>query len=66
MLFLMSKTGYIILAISIVVALIIIFFVTYIINKKTPIPKGCEKEVDEAMCQSCHNKACKFYKEKEE
>ena len=59
----MGKTGYIILAIALVVFLIIIFFVTYVLNKKTPVPKGCEREVDEAMCQGCHNVSCKFYKE---
>ena len=66
MLYLMSKTGYIILAIALVVALLIIFFVTYVLNKRTKVPEGCEKEVDDAMCQGCHNVSCKFYKGKEE
>ena len=62
----MGQTGYIIIAICVVVLLLVIFFVTYVLNKRTPVPKGCEKEVDDAMCHSCHNVSCKFYKEHNE
>ena len=34
----MGRTGYIIIAICVVVALVILFFVTYVLNKRTPPP----------------------------
>ena len=67
MLFLMGRTGYLIIAIAIIVLLIVAFFVTYVINKKTPVPKGCENLLEESEhCFGCPNKSCKNYKEKKE
>ena len=56
----MSKTGYLILAIAVIVALAVIFIVSFILYVKTPVPKGCEKTPSE-LCSSCSNKRCEFY-----
>ena len=46
----MSQVGYLILAISILVALAIIFVVSFILYKRTPVPKGCEDiKINEEM-----------------
>ena len=59
----MSQTGYLILAISIVVALLIIFVVSFVLYRKTPVPKGCENlKMDEEKCSSCGHSECSFYK----
>ena len=60
----MSQTGYLILAISIILALLIIFVVSFILYKKTPVPKGCENLlINEENCAACENKACALRKE---
>ena len=53
----MSETGYRVLAICVVVALLAIFVVSFLLFVKTPAPKGCEKSPSDA-CSSCHNKRC--------
>ena len=59
----MSQTGYIILAVSIIVALLIIFIVSFVLYKRTPVPKGCEHiKMDEEKCASCGHNECHFYK----
>ena len=59
----MSQTGYIILAVSIIVALLIIFIVSFVLYKKTPVPKGCEDiKMSEEKCSSCGHSECSFYK----
>ena len=59
----MSKTGYIILAVSIIVALLIIFVVSFILYRRTPVPKGCEDlKMSEEKCSTCGQKECHFYK----
>lgn len=62
----MGKTGYIILAILVLVFLVIVFFVTYVLNKKNPVPKGCENLIDEEKCASCTNTSCNLNKLKED
>ena len=58
----MSETIYLIIAISILVALVIIFFVSFVLYKKTPIPKGCEDlKISEENCSACNNKTCEHY-----
>ena len=58
----MSQTGYLILAISILVALAIIFFVSFILYVRQPVPKGCEDiKINQENCSSCNHKECKFY-----
>lgn len=50
---------YIFLAIGVVVLLVVIFFVTYILNKKTPKPEGCEDIlISDENCGACNNTAC--------
>lgn len=64
MLIALSETAYSIIAICVVVALVIIFFVSYVLNKKTPIPKECEDiEINNEKCQGCKNISCPKFKE---
>ena len=64
----MTETGYLILAISILVALLVIFVVSFVLYRKTPVPKGCENlTASDAKCASCEHSECRFYqKDKEE
>ena len=63
----MSTTGYLVLAISILVILLVIFIVSFVLYVKTPAPKGCEGiKINEENCSSCHHKECSFYKERNE
>ena len=58
----MSQTGYLIIAISILVALLVIFFVSFVIYRRTPLPKGCENlKMDEEKCAACSNEQCMFH-----
>ena len=62
----MSQTGSLILAISIILALLIVFVVSFILYKKTPVPKGCENLlINEENCAACGNKDCALRKEGE-
>lgn len=62
----MSQTGYLILAISILVGLLIIFMVSFVIYRRTPVPKGCEDIVaNEEKCAGCSNQTCQFKKDRE-
>lgn len=57
---------YFIGAIILIIVLLVIFFLSYVLNKKTPVPKGCEKLLyNEEMCGNCTNTNCKI-KELEE
>ena len=63
----MGKTEYLILAISILVALLVIFIVSFVVYMKTPAPKGCEDiKASEEHCSNCSNSSCQFHKKKEE
>lgn len=58
----MSQTGYLILAIFILIALAIFFFVSFVAYRRTPLPKGCENlKVDEEKCAACSNESCQFH-----
>ena len=60
----MSQPVALILAISILVALLIIFIVSFIIYKRTPVPKGCEGiKISDENCATCSNQNCSFKKE---
>ena len=61
----MGKTFYLIIAIIVIVLLIAVFFITYVLNKKTPVPKGCEKVFNE-HCIGCKNTHCEHYQKEEE
>ena len=60
----MSKTMYLVIAIIIIILLIAIFFITYVLNKRTPVPIGCEK-IQNEHCIGCSNKHCEHYIEEE-
>lgn len=50
---------YLFLAIGVIVILVLVFFVTYFLNKKTPLPKGCEDlRIGKEGCSSCKNFDC--------
>ena len=59
----MSQIGYLVIAISILVALLAIFIVSFVLYIRTPVPKGCENiKINDENCSSCNHKECKFYK----
>ena len=63
----MSKEISLILALTILVALLIVFVVSFILYKKTPVPKGCENlEISEENCAACSNKECSLRKKEGE
>ena len=63
----MSKEVALILSISILVALLIIFVVSFLLYKKTPVPKGCENlQISEENCAACNNKECSLRKKEGE
>lgn len=50
---------YLILAILVIVGFGVLFFVTFIINRKTPVPEGCEHiKIEEENCLLCSNSGC--------
>lgn len=50
---------YIFIAIGLVIVLVAIFFLTYVLNKRTPVPKGCENiKINDENCMSCGNMDC--------
>lgn len=50
---------YLILGISVVILIVFIFSLTFFLNKKTPVPKGCENlRVGEEGCACCKNYSC--------
>jgi hypothetical protein len=50
---------YLILSIILIVALVGIFFLTYFLNKKTPVPKGCENlRIGAEGCGGCNHTDC--------
>ena len=55
----MDTTGYLILSIGIIVFFGVLFFVTFVINRRTPVPKGCEHiKISEENCGACTNTSC--------
>lgn len=55
------KWVYLIIAILSIIALIVVFFVSYYFNKKTPVPKGCEDLlINKENCSSCKNYNCEL------
>ncbi len=50
---------YIYIAIGVVILLVIINVVTFVLNRKTPLPKGCEDmKINEENCSGCTNSMC--------
>ncbi len=59
-------TLHLVIGILIIALLLIVFFVSYRANKKTPIPKGCEDiMISKQNCGACKNYACQFHMEEE-
>lgn len=57
---------YVFLAIAVVIALVVLFFITYVLNKKTPVPEGCESlKITDEGCMSCGNTECKIKRDME-
>ena len=51
--------GNTILAIGVVLVLFAAYMILYIMNKKTPVPKGCEHlQISDENCGSCTNTEC--------
>lgn len=50
-----------IIAIVLIVALFALFFITYVLNKKTPVPDSC-KDIETEQCEGCHQFDCAFKK----
>lgn len=62
----MSKELYLLIAIMILVALLVIFFVTFVIYRRTPLPKGREDmKMAEEKCEACSNQNCMFHKKED-
>lgn len=63
----MSKELSLIIAILVLASLLIIFIVSFILYKRTPVPKGCENLlINQENCAACNNKDCALYSKKEE
>ena len=61
----MTQAGYLALAISILVALLAVFIISFVLYKRTPVPKGCEDiTINEEKCASCNNKNCSVFKDR--
>ena len=62
----MTQGQHLFLAIAILVILLITFIVSFVIYRRTPVPKGCEDMVmNEEKCSSCGHSECSFYKKKD-
>ncbi len=55
----MSKEGYLILAIAVLAALVLLFVLSFILFVRTPVPKGCRKQPSD-LCGECPNHRCEF------
>ena len=60
----MNDTTRIIIAVGIIVVCVMLFIGTYILNKRTPKPDGCEDVGSE--CEGCQITSCSHYKQKDE
>ena len=60
----MNDTTRIIIAVGIVVVCVVLFIGTYVLNKRTPKPDGCEDVGSE--CEGCQITSCSNYKQKDE
>ena len=42
--------------------LVVVYILSYALNKKTPVPEECLEIVDETKCESCHSFTCSYKK----
>ncbi|MCR5505551.1 MAG: hypothetical protein K6F07_00945 [Bacilli bacterium] len=62
----MDRVVYLIIAIVILIFLLVIFFVSFIIYRRMPAPKGCEDlKISDEHCSMCGHSECSFYKGKD-
>ena len=55
----MSQTGYLIIAIIVIAVLAATFIISFVINRKTPVPEGCENlKITEEGCANCQIEEC--------
>jgi len=55
----MTQTGYLIIAIAIIAILVATFIISFVINRKTPVPEGCENiKITEEGCANCQIEEC--------
>lgn len=55
----MTQTGYLIIAIIIIAVLAATFIISFVINRKTPVPEGCENlKITEEGCANCQIEEC--------
>lgn len=55
-----------VIGIIVIIVMILLYILLYYLNKKTPVPKGCEDIKDlESKCAGCNNKECSFRKKEE-
>ena len=50
--------GNLLVPIVVIGSLVVVYILSYALNKKTPIPEECLTIVDEATCESCHSFTC--------
>lgn len=50
------------LPVFIISGLVLIFVLTFLLNKRTPMPEGSVEKIDEAACNACNNHACSHHK----
>ena len=61
---LLSQGAAIGLTIGIIAFLLVVFFVSFLVYRKTPAPKGCERiRPDEGACKGCSQVGCDLYGE---
>ena len=50
---------YLVAAIAVIVFFVIIFFVSFVHNRRTPVPEGCEQiKIEETSCLACNVEGC--------
>ncbi len=55
----MDSVWYLVISIGIIAFFVVLFFVTFVINRRTPVPKGCEHlKISEENCGACTNTSC--------
>lgn len=42
-------------------SLVAVYVLSYLLNKRTPVPESCLTELDKATCKSCHNFSCSHH-----
>ena len=59
----MGQWAYILIAIVVMVGLLATFIISFVLYRRTPVPKGCEDiKISEENCSSCTRTSCSFYK----